>query len=128
VKDFNGKLNVVSLKDYIESIVGALEKNVNSKLDQMDRAVTKAENATERRFEGVNEFRAALQDLTRTFIPRQEIESMFKNTNDKLNAYCAKLDRIESMKQGGNVVWAYVLSGVSLMAALIALVTKFMGS
>jgi hypothetical protein len=44
-------------------------------------------------------------------------------SNEEINR-----EKIRNLKQGGNVVWAYVLSGVSLMAALIALVTKFMGS
>lgn len=128
MEDFNGKLNVVSLKDYIETIVGSLEKNYNSRLDQMDRAVTKAERTTEKRFEGVNEFRAALQDLTRSFIPRPEIEAMFKNLSSKVEDNTRELAKMRNMKQGGNVVWAYVLSGVSLMGALIALVTRFVGA
>lgn len=127
MKDFNGKLNMVSLKEYVEVVAHALEKNFNSRLEQMDRAVTKAENATEKRFEGVNEFRGALQDLTRTFMPRKEIESMFSSLIEKTDSNTKELEKTKNIKQGGNVVWAYVLSGVSLMAALVALVTRFMG-
>lgn len=37
-----------------------------------DKAVTKAEVAAEKRFEGVNEFRAQQADLISTFLPRAE--------------------------------------------------------
>jgi len=124
MEEFNGKLNVVSLKEYVEHVTAALEKNFDNRLALMDKAVTKAETAMEKRFDSVNEFRGALQDLTRSFVPRPEMEEMIANTNDKLSAYCAKLDKIENMKQGGNVAWAYVLSGVSLLAALLALMTN----
>ena len=128
MKDFNGKLNVVSLKDYVESVVHSLEKNVNNRLEQMDKAVCKAEAATEKRFEGVNEFRLQLSDQARTFLPRQEYEQAHKNVVDKIEELKTRFDKVENMKQGGNVVWAYVLSGMSLIGAIIAIATRFAGS
>ena len=128
MEDFNGKLNVVSLKDYVESIVGALEKNIHNRLEQMDKAVCKAEIATEKRFEGVNEFRAQLGDQARTFLPRQEYELAHKNLINKIDDLKTRFDKVENMKQGGNVVWAYVISGMSLIGTIIVIVTRFAGS
>ena len=125
--DFNGKLNVVTLKDYVESVINGLEKNLNSRIEQMDRAVIKAESTMNHRLEGMNEFRQALGDQNRTFMPRAEIEKSFTNINNSIRKLEKCQERIENMKQGGNIVWAYVLSGVSLMTALIALVIKFTG-
>jgi septation ring formation regulator EzrA len=128
MEDFNGKLNVVSLKDYVESVVHALEKNIHNRLEQMDKAVCKAEAATEKRFESVNEFRLQLGDQARTFMPRQEYEQAHKNVVDKIEELKTRFDKVENMKQGGNVVWAYVLSAISLIAAIIAIATRFTGS
>ena len=128
MEDFNGKLNVVSLKDYVESIVGALEKNIHNRLEQMDKAVCKSECATDKRFESVNEFRAQLGDQARTFLPRQEYEQAHNNLADRIEELKSRFDKVENMKQGGNVVWAYVLSAVSLIGAIIAIVTRFAGS
>jgi hypothetical protein len=126
VKQFN---NIsVTLKEFFKTLLDERDKRFDQRFNQMDRAVTKAEVATEKRFESVNEFRNTLADQQRTFIPRKEAEMLFKNINDKLNIYCSKLDKIENMKQGGNVVWAYILSGVSLFAAIIAIVTRIGGS
>jgi hypothetical protein len=118
----------VSIKEYFNDLLGERDKRFDQRFDQQDRAVTKAEVATEKRFEGVNEFRKTLADQQRTFIPRQEAESMFKNINVKLGEYCSKLDRIENMKQGGNVVWAYVLAGISIIIAIVSFILKVGGS
>lgn len=75
----------VSLKEYINDKLTNLEKSVDARfkgveattksaLDAADRAVSKAEAATEKRFEGVNEFRATLSDQASKFIIRSEFE------------------------------------------------------
>jgi len=51
------------------------ETAMSAALAAAEKAVIKAENASEKRFESVNEFRAALTDLTATFIPRAEAEN-----------------------------------------------------
>ena len=48
--------------------------------------MTKAEIATEKRFESMNEFRQQLSDQARTFMPRAESESQHTALNDKLIA------------------------------------------
>lgn len=50
-------------------------------LTASDRAVTKAETATEKRFDAVNEFRATLSDQARNLMPRAETELQFKSIN-----------------------------------------------
>lgn len=57
-------------------------------------AVNKAETATEKRFEGVNEFRAALSDNAAMLIPRSEAQSRFASMEEKMQA----------MKESQNVV------------------------
>lgn len=55
-------------------------------LEAADKAIAKAESATEKRFEGVNEFRAQLADQTRTFIPRTESISRHERTAEQIEA------------------------------------------
>ena len=50
-----------------------------------DRAITKAELATEKRFESVNEFRAQLSDQAARFMPRGETESMVSAVRGELD-------------------------------------------
>ena len=69
----------------------AQEKAVAAALAASDRAVSKAEAATERRLEGMNEFRDALNDYSRTLMPRPEFEASHRETKEKLEAMAARI-------------------------------------
>lgn len=55
-------------------------------LEAADKAIAKAETATEKRFDGVNEFRGQLADQARTFIPRAESISRHERTAEQVEA------------------------------------------
>jgi len=105
--------------------VRTLKEYFEQRLTAMDLAITKAEEATEKRFAGVNEFRSTLSDQQRTFVPRLEYEGGHLELTNRVNDLRARLDKIENMKQGGNVVWAYVIAGISLVIAIFTLKDKF---
>lgn len=67
----------------------AMEKAVNTAMSAADKAVSKAEMATEKRFEGVNEFRATLADQAATLLPRNEYSVQ----------HGAMLERVESFQK-----------------------------
>ncbi len=80
----------VALRDYFTLWLERLEVFYNSRLEDLDarttlalaaadKAVTKAETATEKRFEGVNEFRQTLADQANTLLPRSEANNRFEN-------------------------------------------------
>jgi len=58
----------------VNTALSAAEKAVTAALSAAKEAVVKAEVASEKRFEGVNEFRSTLADQQRTLIPRVEAE------------------------------------------------------
>ena len=73
-----------SLKEHLEAMreaqhrelsnaIFSVEKTAKAALDSSKEAVLKAENATEKRFEGVNEFRATLTDQAARFVTRKEM-------------------------------------------------------
>ena len=64
--------------------------------EAIERAVEKAEIATEKRFDAVNEFRAQLSDQAQTFTRREEMDEHFKSIEDKIADLKASRD-----KQGG---------------------------
>lgn len=59
----------------------AQEKAVIAAMLSADRAVAKAEAASEKRFESVNEFRGTLSDQVRLFIPRSVVDPIFWTRN-----------------------------------------------
>lgn len=54
-----------------------------------DKAITKAEIATERRFESVNEFRAQLADQATTFLRRDQYDAAHRPLADRLSELVA---------------------------------------
>lgn len=63
-----------------------LDTKTTLALSAADKAVTKAEVATEKRFEGVNEFRQTLADQAARLMPREEALSKFTTVEKDLNA------------------------------------------
>lgn len=107
----NSQWTVQTLKEYVDQRFAAIQM-----------AVDKADEATEKRFESVNEFRAQLSDQSRTFIPRQEYEIAHENLKAQVVTLYNEMEKTKNVKQGGNIVWAYVLSGVSLIGTIVMLV------
>lgn len=80
----------VALRDYFTLWLERLEvfytlrfEDLDAKttlaLAAADKAVTKSEIATEKRFEGVNEFRSTLADQAARLMPREEATAKFEN-------------------------------------------------
>ncbi len=79
--------------DYQErAVVNALtaaKEAVSAALQSAKEAVTKAEVASEKRFESINEFRAQLKDQQQTFMPRSEVTIAIKQLADQLASIAA---------------------------------------
>lgn len=87
----------VALRDYFTLWIERLEVFYTRRFEDLDakttlalaaadKAVTKAEIATEKRFEGVNEFRATLADQAARLLPREEAASKFENIQKDITA------------------------------------------
>jgi hypothetical protein len=92
----------------------AAQSAVEAALASAEKAVSKAEAAAEKRFEAVNEFRSALTDQTRLFLPRTEYDSNHKALEDRIGVntermaalelrLTSRLDRGEGIETGAHV-------------------------
>lgn len=74
---------------------------IDAALAAADKATTKAEVATELRFQSVNEFRAQLSDQAATFMTRNELTGMAQRNSDILshlnNQVAAMISRDEAL-------------------------------
>lgn len=75
-----------TLKEYVERIVADQARLTEQALRASDRAIEKADAADTKKFDAVNEFRQTYADLTRTFIPRAEVEALMAGLSAKLDA------------------------------------------
>jgi hypothetical protein len=97
---------------------------ITAALQAAKEAVDKAEMATERRFESVNEFRGQLADLVARLLPRSEYESAHRSLTEKISDLSTRLDKSEARSAGGWTLWAYIAGGIGLVAAIVALIIK----
>ena len=67
----------------------AAKEGVNAAMASAEKAILKAETATEKRFDSVNEFRQAMRDQQETFANKSE-------TNMRLEDLAKRLDRVTS--------------------------------
>ena len=97
------------------------EKSI-SLLASSDKAISKAEVATEKRFESVNEFRQTLSDQTKTFISKVEFEALRDTTGSRIADLSSRLDKIEGKAVGLNAGWIYLLGGLSALGTVVSVI------
>jgi phosphopantetheinyl transferase (holo-ACP synthase) len=101
----------------------AQEKAVAAALAAAKEAVAKAESAAEKRFDSVNEFRAALKDQQITLIPRTEVDVRLKSLQAKLDDIEARLVQIVSRAEGSAQLWQAITVALGLgFAAMTAFI------
>lgn len=129
-----------SLETYVETRFNLLTKAMNEAFEAADmryqqrfdaqsdalraallvvkEAVVKAESATEKRFESVNEFRQTLTDQASTFMPRKESEALYRSITDKLDAIEKAQDRLSAEREGVRGGWGYAVGVVGFLIGL----------
>lgn len=122
----------VAQKDAINAAFGAQKEAINAALAAADRAVSKAEASAEKRFEGVNEFRAQLGDQQRTLMPRTEAENRLSTLGEKVGVLEAFRTEMLSKGNGMQAGWAMavgvagvVLTILSIISVGIVVLTRF---
>ena len=109
-----------------DALVGQ-EKAVSAALQAADRAVIKAETASEKRFDAVNEFRATLADQAATLMPRAEAETRLNSFSDKLGEITDRINRSEGKSGGIASSWGILLGALGGIAILFTLARDLFG-
>lgn len=133
-----GGWTIETLKDYLTALIQENDRRyeqrfssaqlaVNAALAAAKEAVTKAEIASEKRFEGVNEFRNALGDQQRTLMPRAESELRFSNLEAKIDTLEAANIKRSGIQTGGREMWAYIIAALMALLAVLSFVLTRIG-
>lgn len=96
----------------------ALEMAMRIQKDGMSaqkEAMLRAEIATDKRFESVNEFRNQLKDQAAAFISRTEVETRIAVVNEKLDGAINRINIGEGKIGGGYTLWL-ILGAVTMLA------------
>lgn len=89
-----------------------------------EKAVTKAETANERRFEGVNEFRQTLSDQAATFISRGEFDAQLKALADRVREIATRVDKTEGRSSGFASGYGYLVAAAAVIIAIVSWITR----
>jgi hypothetical protein len=118
---------------HLLSIIDEREKRYDQRFSDMDtalraamtaseKAILKAEHATERRFEAVNEFRSTLSDQANQFITRSEAEAATERNTERIQELTDRINRSEGRGAGLGAGWGYLVGAVGAVAAVVAVI------
>jgi hypothetical protein len=74
--------------------VAGLDRLVQVALQSSQEAITKAETATEKRFDAVNEFRATLSDQASTFATKEKVDGSVEALNTRMDGLERAVSRL----------------------------------
>jgi hypothetical protein len=111
--------------DILEERKQAQNEAMKAALAAAEKAVVKAEIATEKRFDSVNEFRKTLTDQATLFMPRLEFQVSMVAMNERLSEIKARLDKQEGRGLGLNAGWGYLIGGITIVSIVIGLILRF---
>jgi uncharacterized phage infection (PIP) family protein YhgE len=125
-------------KDLNEAILKERDAKLTDKFESLATAINKAETATEKRFESVNEFRATLTDQQKTFVTSNEYKQAHQNLtdlvttnaktlNDIIIAQKERIDKIENIKEGGYSMWIIIVGVIGFLTGIISFVMNLLG-
>jgi hypothetical protein len=80
------QVGLSSQKTAIDAALTAQKTATDAAFAASEKAIVKAETSTEKRFEGVNEFRKTLDDAQRVLMPRNEALALIENQNTRITA------------------------------------------
>lgn len=111
------------------TLIDSQAEKVALALTAADKAVMKSETATEKRFEGVNEFREQLRDQAATLASRREVESgeaalnaQIEVLRGRLTEITRRMDMKEGQSKGVSSSLAAIVTAIGATATLVGLI------
>ncbi len=130
----------VSLREHLTALIEGAERRsderfrhmkemVEAAFESAQTAITKADIATEKRFEGVNEFRAALSDQAQHFVTRDalialsdKLDAQINRNREDLDALSQRIDLREGQHEGSRVTTGYLVTATTIAIGIIGLI------
>ena len=129
----------VSLREYLVAQIDAAEKRSEQRFESMKHqidaafaasqtAIDKADQATEKRFEGVNEFRAALSDQASRFVTQDalaaladKLQASIERNREDLDQLSKRIDVRQGEIQGSRLTWGNMATLLGAFAVVVGL-------
>jgi hypothetical protein len=120
-----GGWTVETLRRHMEAMLDAADKRYEQRFLAQADATLKAESASEKRFDSVNEFRGSLDDMVHTLMPRTESEARHTAASEKIDLLQARLDKSEGSGAGMRQGWTLVVGAIATVGVVMSLIAAF---
>jgi hypothetical protein len=114
----------VALKEHFETRLAAQNDYFMARLDALDKATGIASNNLKERLAGMNEFRAAMGDLSGRMMTREEVVLLMKKVDADIADLKKSRDRAEGKASQTSVLISYLIGGAGLVFGIINLLGK----
>lgn len=101
------------------SQVESLRREMALTQDAANTAIQKAEHSTEKRLEGVNEFRSQLSDQAQTFMPREVADVALGEIRKQIGMLTGRVDTAAGKSLGSGATVGLIASGVGILGTII---------
>jgi hypothetical protein len=118
---------LAAITENYQQLIESQKIAIDAALTAADKAVTKAEIATEKRFESVNEFRGQLADQTKSFITREEFATVRESLTEKIDLLKDTSSATSGRSAGLDKAWGYLIGATGVLIALVLLVLRATG-
>lgn len=114
---------VAEMQRRYELEIAANRDALAAALHATEVAISKSENAVEKRFDAVNEFREQLRDQNSTMMPRTEAETFNHQTTDRINGILNRLNTDEGRRTGVSTSYTALITGIPVLVGIATVVT-----
>lgn len=139
----------VSLREYLTALISAAERRSDARFEAMkdmvqtafseaQKAIDKAEAATDKRLEGMNEFRDTLSDQANNFVTKDaldaltlRLEAMITRNRQDLDQLSKRIDTREGEIKGSRLTWgnmAALLASFAVVIGLLVVLANYLSS
>ena len=118
----------VSLREFLTQRISTVEQKADARFNAMEQALRLADLATERRFEGVNEFRATLSDQAQHFVTTETLNAIVERLESKIERnrettldVSKRIDRREGIESGSRITKGSLYAAFGAAIAFLGL-------
>jgi len=97
---------------------GAQQEATSAALAAAKEAVIKAEEAANKRFDSVNEFRQTLADQQSLFVTKDATDARFKSVEEKIASVTDRLNAVIFSREGAANLWGYLVGILGVLLAI----------
>ena len=120
--------NKVSLKELVDTKLRAVEENVNTKIQAIEKATVLAADILKERLEHMNRFREEIERIQNTFLTKETYEDKHNRMMqmvDELRIAGAKIEGKASQKDvNRSNIFALVSLIIAILAVIVSIIVK----